>query len=66
MKVNFAPSFITDTLDFQNGEYSRKFERKDQPFEVTDEEWATLARTGHFVAAKGKKAQGSQQPAEQK
>jgi hypothetical protein len=48
MKITFAVGFPSNSLDFQNGEYHRSFERKDQPFDVTDEEWKTLKRTGQF------------------
>ena len=48
LKIQFAKTVETDELDFQNGEYKRRFERKDQPFEITAEEWQTLRRTSYF------------------
>ena len=48
MKIKFAEDIKSDTLDFQNGEYRRSFDRKEQPFDVTDEEWLALQATGYF------------------
>ena len=52
MKIEFIEGFDSDKLDFQNGEYSRSFERANQPFDVTDEEWKTLRPTGFFEPVK--------------
>lgn len=49
MKVEFSTDIKGNSLDFQNGEYRRSFERAKQPFEVTAEEWAILRRTGFFT-----------------
>jgi hypothetical protein len=48
MKFQLSKIVTSDTLDYQNGEYRRSFDRSQQPFEATDEEWAGLQRTGYF------------------
>ena len=52
MKIAFKEIFKSETLGFQNGEYSRNFKRSEQPFEVTTEEWPILQRTGYFEPVK--------------
>jgi hypothetical protein len=54
MKLQFSPEQKSPTLEIGNGEYSRKFDVKDQPFDVDDEEARLLMATGHFVEASAK------------
>jgi hypothetical protein len=57
VKIQFAPEQKSPTLDIGHGEYSRKFDVKDQPFECDEEEARMLLRMpeGFFVAAVEKK-----------
>jgi hypothetical protein len=48
VKIQIKEGVITDTLDFQNGEYRRRFNRAEQPFEVSKDEWPALRRSGYF------------------
>jgi hypothetical protein len=48
-KIQFNEQFQGDSLDYQDGEYSRRFDRKEQPFEVSPEEEARLLRTPYFT-----------------
>jgi hypothetical protein len=50
-KLQFAPEQKSPTLDIGNGDYSRHFDAKDQPFEAGEEEARMLLNTGHFVEA---------------
>jgi hypothetical protein len=52
MRFQFNNTVTSDTLDYQNGEYSHRFNRREQPFEATPEEWAGLQRTGYFEPVK--------------
>jgi hypothetical protein len=58
IKLQFAPEQKSPTLDIGHGEYSRKFDAKDQPFECDEEEARMLLRMpeGFFVAAVEKSA----------
>jgi len=49
--MKFAASQKSPTLEIGHGEYRRKFEAKDQPFAVDQEEAKFLKGTGHFVDA---------------
>ena len=58
IKLRFADDQKSPTLDIGHGEYSRRFDVKDSPFECDAEEAATLLRTGYFVAAESKQDVG--------
>lgn len=58
VKLNFADHQQSPTLDFGLGEYRRKFDAKEQPFECDEEEAAMLLRDGSFVVA-GEKGKAS-------
>jgi hypothetical protein len=47
MKLRMKPE-AGQTVDIGHGEYSRVFNRADQPFKVDDEEAALLIGTGMF------------------
>ena len=51
-------------VEVKNGDFRRVFEAKDQPFEVTDEVWSMLRRTGEFEIVK--EATPAQQQEEQR
>jgi len=54
IKLRFADAVTSPVLEIGNGDYARKFETKDQPFEcATEEECDMLLRTGHFVEDDG-------------
>lgn len=55
IKLQFAAEQTSPTLDINNGDYDRKFDVKDQPFECEPEEAAMLLRTPFFVVASGAK-----------
>ena len=50
--LKFRATQKSPTLEIGHGEYTRKFEAKDQPFECDEEEAGMLKRTGFFVDAK--------------
>ena len=52
-KLKFRATQKSPTLDLGHGDYRRRFEAKDQPFEVeSEEEYTFLKNTGYFVDAK--------------
>ncbi|HEX8500801.1 MAG TPA: hypothetical protein VF659_09430 [Pyrinomonadaceae bacterium] len=40
--------FTQERVEVANGDYRRVFEAKEEPFEVTSDEWPMLKRTGLF------------------
>jgi hypothetical protein len=57
MKIIFVEAEKSDEVSVQLGEYSRTFKRAEQPFDVTDEEWKSLATTNLFEPVKATKRQ---------
>lgn len=49
MKITFAESFKSDTVEIQIGDQRFVFERKDAPFEVDDAVGAYCLRLPHFA-----------------
>jgi len=49
--LKFRASQKSPTLEIGHGEYTRKFDAKEQPFEVDEQEAAFLKGTGYFVDA---------------
>lgn len=47
IRIAFKSKSAT-AVEFQNGAYSRRFDPREQPFEVTPVEWPYLRRTGYF------------------
>jgi hypothetical protein len=56
MKLKFADDFKSPTLEIGQGDYVRKFDAKDQPFECSKEEAEMLLRTKHFVVVEPESA----------
>ena len=54
-RIQFKADAQSDKVEVKNGDYRRVFERADQPFNVKDEVWPMLRRTGHFEEAKAEK-----------
>jgi len=52
MKLEFAAEQKSPTLEIGVGEYRRRFDAKDQPFECEQEEAKMLLRSGHFEEVK--------------
>ena len=48
MKIKFRKDVTTPSVRIANGEYCRLFNHCEQPFEVTDEEWAILEAKDFF------------------
>jgi hypothetical protein len=57
MKIVIAEAEKSDEVSVQLGEFSRTFNRAEQPFDVSDEEWKALATTKLFEPAKATKRQ---------
>jgi hypothetical protein len=51
IKIRFKPEETTPVAHIGAGEFRRSFVRSEQPFEVAEEEWPTLERTGLFEVA---------------
>lgn len=51
IKLRFADDFKSPTLEVGQGDYVRKFDAKDQPFECSKQEAEMLLRTKNFVVA---------------
>jgi len=47
--LRFHEEQTSPTLEIGHGEYTRKFDAKEQPFECEPEEAELLKRTGYFV-----------------
>jgi hypothetical protein len=54
MKIQFKSDVKSPSVEIGEGEYRRTFKAVEQPFDVKEEEWALLAPTGLFEAAKEK------------
>lgn len=50
MKIKFKESFTSPAAEVAFGSKVYYFERAKQPFEVPDNHWPALERTGHFEA----------------
>lgn len=60
MKLRIKEEISSPTVDVGEGEYRRRFARTDEPFEVSEEEWALLRRKDLFELVVEAGAESSQ------